>query len=55
MVENSSPGFTVEKQMHKIALRIVQNGLITLDNVRVDESDRLQCADSFKDTPRCCG
>ena len=36
--------------MHKIALRIVQNGLITLDNVRVDESDRLQRANSFKDT-----
>jgi glutaryl-CoA dehydrogenase len=36
--------------MHKIALRIVQNGLITLDNVCVDESDRLQRADSFKDT-----
>lgn len=50
VVENASPGFTVEKQMHKIALRIVQNGLITLDNVRVDESDRLQRADSFKDT-----
>lgn len=50
VVENASPGFTVEKQIHKIALRIVQNGLITLDNVRVDESDRLQRADSFKDT-----
>jgi glutaryl-CoA dehydrogenase len=50
VVENSSPGFTVDKQMHKIALRIVQNGLITLDNVRVDESDRLQQANSFKDT-----
>jgi len=50
VVQNSSPGFTVEKQMHKIALRIVQNGLITLDNVRVDECDRLQQANSFKDT-----
>lgn len=50
VVQNSSPGFTVEKQMHKIALRIVQNGLITLDNVRVDEFDRLQRANSFKDT-----
>jgi len=50
VVQNSSPGFTVEKQMHKIALRIVQNGLITLDNVRVAESDRLQRANSFKDT-----
>ncbi len=50
VVENSTPGFTVEKQMHKIALRIVQNGLITLDDVRVAESDRLQRANSFKDT-----
>jgi glutaryl-CoA dehydrogenase len=50
VVQNSSPGFNVDKQMHKIALRIVQNGLITLDNVRVDESDRLQRASSFKDT-----
>jgi glutaryl-CoA dehydrogenase len=50
VVENSSVGFSVEKQMHKIALRIVQNGLITLDNVRVEESDRLQKANSFKDT-----
>lgn len=50
VVENSSPGFSVDKQLHKIALRIVQNGLITLDNVRVDESDRLQQANSFKDT-----
>jgi glutaryl-CoA dehydrogenase len=50
VVENSSPGFSVEKQMHKIALRIVQNGVITLDNVRVAESDRLKGANSFKDT-----
>jgi glutaryl-CoA dehydrogenase len=50
VVQNSSPGFTVEKQMHKIALRIVQNGLITLDNVEVPEFDRLQRADSFKAT-----
>jgi glutaryl-CoA dehydrogenase len=50
VVKNRSPGFTVEKQLHKIALRIVQNGLITLDNVRVAESDRLQGANSFKDT-----
>ena len=50
VVQNSSTGFGVEKQMHKIALRIVQNGLITLDHVRVDECDRLQQANSFKDT-----
>lgn len=50
VVENASPGFTVEKQQHKFALRIVQNGLITLDHVRVHESDRLQNAHSFADT-----
>jgi glutaryl-CoA dehydrogenase len=50
LVQNSSRGFVVEKQMHKIALRIVQNGLITMDNVVVDEADRLQRATSFKDT-----
>jgi glutaryl-CoA dehydrogenase len=50
VVVNSSPGFTVEKQQHKIALRIVQNGLITLDNVEVPEFDRLQQANSFEDT-----
>ena len=50
VVENSTPGFTAEKQEHKIALRIVQNALITLDNVVVREEDRLQHADSFRDT-----
>ena len=50
VVENSTPGFTAEKQEHKIALRIVQNALITLDNVAVHEEDRLQHADSFRDT-----
>jgi len=50
VVENSTPGFTAETQKHKIALRIVQNALITLDNVRVPEENRLQHANSFKDT-----
>jgi glutaryl-CoA dehydrogenase len=50
VVANSSPGFSVEKQEHKMALRMVQNGQITLDNVRVGESERLQGANSFKDT-----
>jgi glutaryl-CoA dehydrogenase len=50
IVDNHLPGFTVEKQQHKFALRIVQNGLITLNNVRVPESDRLQRANSFADT-----
>src|SRR6478609_2133063 len=50
VVENSAPGFTAVKQEHKIALRIVQNALITLDDVRVPEADRLHRANSFADT-----
>jgi len=50
VVENSTPGFTAEKQERKIALRIVQNALITLDKVVVPEENRLQQANSFKDT-----
>lgn len=52
VVDNRTPGFTVEKQEFKIALRIVQNGLITLDNVRVSEADRLQNANTFADTAK---
>ena len=50
MVENSAPGFSAVKQEHKMALRIVQNALITLDDVRVPEADRLHRANSFADT-----
>jgi len=53
IVENkTTPGFSVEKIEHKIALKVVQNGLITLDNVRVPEANRLQGGNSFKDTAR---
>ena len=53
IVENkTTPGFSVEKIQHKIALKVVQNGLITLDNVRVPEENRLQGGNSFKDTAR---
>jgi glutaryl-CoA dehydrogenase len=52
IVENRSPGFHVEKIQHKMALRVVQNGLITLTNCRVDESNRLASANSFADTAR---
>ena len=52
IVENRSPGFHVEKILHKMALRVVQNGLITLQDCRVPESNRLQGATSFKDTSR---
>ncbi|MGB3541710.1 acyl-CoA dehydrogenase family protein [Rubrivirga sp.] len=42
-------GYSVEKIRGKVALRAVENGLITLENCRVPESDRLQEAHSFKD------
>lgn len=50
LVRKGSAGFTVEKMQDKMALRIVQNGLITLKDCEVEESDRLQNANSFKDT-----
>jgi glutaryl-CoA dehydrogenase len=50
IVENRSPGFNVEKIQHKMALRVVQNGLITLTDCRVSEANRLKKANSFKDT-----
>jgi glutaryl-CoA dehydrogenase len=50
LVERGTPGISVETMENKIALRIVQNGLITLDEVRVPESHRLQDATSFRAT-----
>ena len=44
LVEKDTPGFSTEKMEHKIALRAVQNAIITLDGVRVPESMRLQRA-----------
>lgn len=55
IVENRTPGFHVEKILHKMALRVVQNGLITLEDCRVGEADRLQGANSFRDTARVLG
>jgi glutaryl-CoA dehydrogenase len=50
VVEAGTPGFTTENLEDKIALRVVQNALITLDGVRVPETHRLQAAASFRDT-----
>ena len=50
LVKKDNPGFKTEKIKDKMALRIVQNAIITLDNCQVPESDRLQNANSFKDT-----
>jgi len=50
LVKKGTPGFDVEKIKGKMALRIVQNGLITFKDCRVEEADRLPLANSFKDT-----
>lgn len=50
LVRKGTPGLHVEKMEDKMALRIVQNGMITLTDCVVEEADRLQNANSFKDT-----
>jgi alkylation response protein AidB-like acyl-CoA dehydrogenase len=53
IVENkSTPGFSVEKIHNKISLKVVQNGLIKMQNCRVPEENRLPADDSFRDTAR---
>jgi glutaryl-CoA dehydrogenase len=52
VVGKENPGFSVAKIENKMALRVVQNGLITLKNCIVSETDRLQGAESFKDTAK---
>src|SRR6201996_6585320 len=48
LVRKGNPGFSIEKIQDKMALRIVQNALITLRDCVVPEPDRLQHAPSFK-------
>jgi glutaryl-CoA dehydrogenase len=50
VVEKGTPGFETSKMRDKIALRVVQNAYITLDGVHVPEANRLQQANSFRDT-----
>ncbi len=50
LVEKGTPGFSPEKMEDKMALRVVQNALITLHDCRVPEANRLQNANSFRDT-----
>jgi glutaryl-CoA dehydrogenase len=50
LVEKGTPGFSTEKLKDKIALRVVQNASIRLDEVRVPEDHRLPAARSFRDT-----
>jgi len=54
IVENkTTPGFSVEKIQNKIALKVVQNGQITLNDCRVPDENRLQGGQgTFRDTAR---
>jgi glutaryl-CoA dehydrogenase len=52
IVRKENPGFQAEKMQNKMALRTVQNALITMKDCRVPESDRLQEANSFRDTSK---
>ena len=52
LVGKENPGFSVRKIEGKMALRVVQNGWITLKDCRVPEADRLQRANNFKDTAK---
>jgi glutaryl-CoA dehydrogenase len=50
VVEKGTPGYSTEKMQHKMALRVVQNATITLQDCRVADENRLANARSFKDT-----
>src|SRR6202051_1327906 len=52
IVENkTTPGFSVEKIENKVALKVVQNGHITLKDCRVPDENRLQGGKgTFRDT-----
>ena len=52
IVPTDTAGYTATKIEGKISLRSVQNADITLENVVVPESLRLQKANSFKDTAK---
>lgn len=52
IVEKDTPGFYAEKIKNKMSLRTVQNAHITLKDCEVSEENRLQGADSFRDTSR---
>ena len=50
ILEKNNPGFAVEKIKGKMALRIIQNGLITLTDCLITDDNKLEHANSFKDT-----
>jgi glutaryl-CoA dehydrogenase len=52
VVEKDMPGFHATKIENKVALRIVQNADIVLEECRVPEANRLQNANGFRDTAK---
>jgi glutaryl-CoA dehydrogenase len=50
IVDRETPGLTTEKIEDKMALRIVQNALITFKGCKVTEERKLQKAQSFRNT-----
>jgi glutaryl-CoA dehydrogenase len=52
VVEKGTPGCSTTKIENKMALRIVQNANVLLEDCRVPEANRLQNAKSFKDTAK---
>ena len=52
IIRKENPGFKAKKMPNKMALRTVQNAIITMTDCRIPEGDRLQKANSFKDTAK---
>lgn len=52
LVPRQAPGVSLTDITGKISLRMVRNADIVLDGVRIDESQRLQRIDSFRDISR---
>lgn len=52
MVKNGTPGLVVEDIPHKISMRIVNNGHITMKDVEVPEEDRLDHVNGYSDVAR---
>ncbi|MBF6625798.1 acyl-CoA dehydrogenase family protein [Aerococcaceae bacterium zg-BR9] len=52
MVKGDAPGLSVENVEHKIALRLVNNGHITLKDVEVPEEDRLVNINGYGDVAK---
>lgn len=50
LVRKENPGFKAEKMEDKMALRTIENAIITLTDCKIPEKDRLKHANSFKDT-----